>query len=91
MVDGGPDLSQIEWAVVEIGRQDGGDLGLGLGLQQPRRTGLAASADLHVVEECPEVGLTHPELLLHRLRGQADLAADDVVPGRAAPGPQLAL
>ena len=53
----------------------------------PRRR----SADVHVVEQVAEVGLVDAELLLHGLRGGADLAADDRrAAARAAPAPDPA-
>ena len=54
-----------------------GDLGLDPRLQQPRRRAPVAVGVGHVVEEDAEVGLVDAQLLLHRRRGEADLAADD--------------
>ena len=60
-----------------------GDLGLDPRLQHDDRDRVAVGVG-HVVEEHAEVGLVDPELLLHRRRGQADLAADHSGPVGAA-------
>ena len=70
---------------VDVAAEQEGDLGLDPRLQQRAHRDRAAAvdsavADVHVVEQVAEVRLVDAELVLHRLRGGADLAADD---GRA--------
>src|SRR3990167_7099937 len=62
--------------------EDEGDLALGLGLHQPLadRHGLAA-VEHHGIGQEAEVRLIHAQHVLHRLAGDADLLADDLLAG----------
>ena len=74
---------------VDVTAQPEGDLRLHAGLQQGAhrdRGAVSAVADIHVAEQVAEVGLVDAELVLHRLGGGADLAADD---GHASGQPLL--
>ena len=87
VLDGAADLGGVQRAVGEVRAEDEGDLRLCLGLEQPGERDDRALVVGHVVEEHAEVGLVDAELPLDRLRGRADLAADDA--GAAArPAPR---
>jgi len=73
---------------LDIASKAEGDFGLDLRLQQPAGGNDTLFADLHVGEEDTEIGLIDPELLLHRLRRQPDLGADDPP---ARPDPMVAI
>ncbi|MNH04322.1 hypothetical protein D3C79_636140 [compost metagenome] len=61
-------------------------LSLTFGLHEAGPGDRLAVADFHAIEQCAEVRLIHTQLLLHRVRGQTDLA-----PGDTSPGTHLAL
>ena len=79
MGDSGADRVGREVAV-EIGGEDERHLHLGAGLQERRERDHVAVGEAHVVEQDAEVGLVDPDLALHGLGRQADLAADDARP-----------
>ena len=84
VVDGGADLGGVQRAVGEVGHEDERDLGLHPGLEHGVDRERGAVAVGHVVEQDAEVGLVDAQLLLHRRRGEPDLAAHHRGPGGEA-------
>jgi hypothetical protein len=71
-------LVEVELTGREVLLEDERDFGFDTRLEEPLdRHGRAIGVG-HVVEEYAEVGLVDPELPLHGLRGEPDLAADDL-------------
>ncbi len=69
----------------QVPAHDEGDLGLDLGRDQAALRYLFAIGERHIGEQHAEVGLVDPQLLLHHLRGQPDLAPDQAPPGGQRP------
>lgn len=68
--------------VRQVALENQRDFGFHPRLDHPRRSDGRAVADQHVGKQHAVVGLIDAELLLHRARGQADLASDQAAAGR---------
>jgi hypothetical protein len=68
-----------------------GQLGLGLGLDEPAEVDGVAFGVNHARQQDAEIGLIHAQEILHRLAGGADLLADHFLAGSHAAGHEALL